>query len=204
MPNLVKRKSSLQQFLLIVVFASVAIPALLTGFVFISENYNRTVELDSRVTANNYIDLLQAGMTMPLWNVKPELGQPLMDSISIDSSVLKVEIKSENGDVFIEPLNGAPGERQQIGTIGTSLGGSKEDPLIKSLDGHLRLSSGGVPGADQAAVLSQGFLEGSNIDAVSELIGTMEDQRQFEINIKLISLSKEIDEGGSSIMRLPS
>jgi flagellar basal-body rod protein FlgF len=113
-------------------------------------------------------------------------------------------IVAENGDVFIEPLNGAQGERQLVGTIGTSLGGSKEDPLIKSLDGHLRLSSGGVPDADQAAVLSQGFLEGSNIDAVSELIGTMEDQRQFEINIKLISLSKEIDEGGSSLMRLPS
>ena len=116
----------------------------------------------------------------------------------------KKMIVAENGDVFIEPLNGAPGERQLVGTIGTSLGGSKEDPLIKNLDGHLRLSSGGVPGADQSAVLSQGFLEGSNIDAVSELIGTMEDQRQFEINIKLISLSKEIDEGGSSIMRLPN
>jgi flagellar basal-body rod protein FlgF len=113
-------------------------------------------------------------------------------------------IVAENGDIFVEPLNGAPGERQLVGTIGTSLGGSKEDPLIKNLDGHLRLSSGGVPGADQSAVLSQGFLEGSNIDAVSELIGTMEDQRQFEINIKLISLSKEIDEGGSSIMRLPN
>ena len=113
-------------------------------------------------------------------------------------------IVSENGDVFIEPLNGVPGERQIIGTIGTSLGGSEEDPLVKSLDGHLRLSSGGIPDADQTAVLSQGFLESSNIDAVSELIGTMEDQRQFEINIKLISLSKEIDEGGSSLMRLPS
>ena len=113
-------------------------------------------------------------------------------------------IVAENGDVFIEPLNGAPGERQQVGTIGTSLGGSEEDPLIKSLDGHLRLSSGGIPDADQAAVLSQGFLEGSNVDAVSELVGTMEDQRQFEINIKLISLSKEIDEGGSSLMRLPN
>ena len=116
----------------------------------------------------------------------------------------KKVIVAENGDVFIEPLNGAPGERQQVGTIGTSLGGTEEDPLIKSLDGHLRLSSGGIPDADQAAVLSQGFLEGSNIDAVSELVGTMEDQRQFEINIKLISLSKEIDEGGSSLMRLPS
>ena len=113
-------------------------------------------------------------------------------------------IVSENGNVFIEPLNGVPGERQIIGTIGTSLGGSEEDPLVKSLDGHLRLSSGGIPDADQTAVLSQGFLESSNIDAVSELIGTMEDQRQFEINIKLISLSKEIDEGGSSLMRLPS
>ena len=116
----------------------------------------------------------------------------------------KKVIVAENGDVFIEPLNGAPGERQQVGTIGTSLGGTEEDPLIKSLDGHLRLSSGGIPDADQAAVLSQGFLEGSNIDAVSELVGTMEDQRQFEINIKLISLSKEIDEGGSSLMRLPT
>ena len=47
------------------------------------------------------------------------------------------------------------------------------------------------------------FLESSNIDAVSELVGSMEDQRQFEINIKLISLSKEIDEGGSSLMKLP-
>ena len=36
-------------------------------------------------------------------------------------------IVAENGGVFIEPLNGAPGERQQVGTIGTSLGGSEED-----------------------------------------------------------------------------
>ena len=34
-------------------------------------------------------------------------------------------IVAENGDVFIEPLNGAPGDRQQIGTIGTSSGASK-------------------------------------------------------------------------------
>ena len=126
-----------------------------------------------------------------------------VDGAPIEIPPNKKMIVAENGDVSIEPLNGAIGERQLIGTIGTSLGGSKEDPLIKSLDGHLRLASGGVPGADQAAVLSQGFLESSNIDAVSELVGSMEDQRQFEINIKLISLSKEIDEGGTSIMKLP-
>ena len=116
----------------------------------------------------------------------------------------KKMIVSENGDVYVEPLNGADGERQLVGTIGTSLGGSKEDPLVKTLDGQLRLASGGVPDADQGAVLSQGFLEASNVDPISELVGTMEDQRQFEINVKLISLSKEIDEGGTSLMRLPT
>ena len=126
-----------------------------------------------------------------------------VDGAAIEIPPNKKMIVAENGDVIIEPLNGAVGERQLVGTIGTSLGGSKEDPLVKSLDGHLRLASGGVPGADQAAVLSQGFLESSNIDAVSELVGSMEDQRQFEINIKLISLTKEIDEGGTSIMKLP-
>ena len=126
-----------------------------------------------------------------------------VDGAAIEIPPNKKMIVAENGDVIIEPLNGAVGERQLVGTIGTSLGGSKEDPLVKSLDGHLRLASGGVPGSDQAAVLSQGFLESSNIDAVSELVGSMEDQRQFEINIKLISLSKEIDEGGSSLMKLP-
>ena len=133
-------------------------------------------------------------------------GSKVLDNVGAPLEIPgnKKLIVTENGEVFIEPLNGAPGERQLVGTIGTSLGGSEEDPLIKSLDGHLRLSSGGIPDADQAAVLSQGFLEGSNIDAVSELVGTMEDQRQFEINIKLISLSKEIDEGGSSLMRLPN
>ena len=126
-----------------------------------------------------------------------------VDGAAIEIPPNKKMIVAENGDVIIEPLNGAVGERQLVDTIGTSLGGSNEDPLVKSLDGHLRLASGGVPGADQAAVLSQGFLESSNIDAVSELVGSMEDQRQFEINIKLISLSKEIDEGGSSLMKLP-
>ena len=76
--------------------------------------------------------------------------------LSVDGEPLEIPpnkkiIVVENGDVIIEPLNGAVGERQLIGTIGTALGGSNEDPLIKSLDGHLRLASGGVPGADQAA-----------------------------------------------------
>ena len=114
-------------------------------------------------------------------------------------------IISEDGKISIEPLNGAEGARQEIGTLGLTSGkGSIENPLIKDIDGHIRLKEGGLPAADQVPILSQGFLEDSNVDAVAEMIDTMEMQRQFEINVKLISLSKEIDEGAAALMRLPS
>ena len=114
-------------------------------------------------------------------------------------------IISEDGKISIEPLNGAEGARQEIGTLGlTSSKGSLDNPLIKDTDGNIRLKEGGLPTADQVPILSQGFLEDSNVDAVAEMIDTMEMQRQFEINVKLISLSKEIDEGAAALMRLPS
>ena len=47
------------------------------------------------------------------------------------------------------------------------------------------------------------FLNVNNLPG-PEMIDTMEMQRQFEINVKLISLSKEIDEGAAALMRLPS
>ena len=42
------------------------------------------------------------------------------------------------------------------------------------------------------------------MNITDELVNSIEDQRQYEINIKLISSAGEIDEGGASLMRLPS
>ncbi len=59
------------------------------------------------------------------------------------------------------------------------------------------------PAADQNVVLAQGFIENSNVNAIEELVDTLSQQRLFEVNVKFISLSEQIDEGGASIMRLP-
>ena len=66
-----------------------------------------------------------------------------------------------------------------------------------------RLVEGGIPAADQNVVLAQGFIENSNVNAIEELVDTLSQQRLFEVNVKFISLSEQIDEGGASIMRLP-
>jgi flagellar basal-body rod protein FlgF len=60
-----------------------------------------------------------------------------------------------------------------------------------------------VPALDQKVKLVQGMLEAANVNSVEELVSSMELQRQFEISIKFISLSQELDEGGSQLMRMP-
>lgn len=95
-------RQSLQGFLAVVVFLSIAIPAVLSGGFLIWQNYQRTVEQESKAAAEGYADLLEAGMTIPLWNVSPDLGQPLIESIFVDSAVLSVIVNTEQGKPFLE------------------------------------------------------------------------------------------------------
>ncbi len=92
---------SLQQVLLIIVLFAIAFPALISGYILISENYNRTITYDSQVKAGSYIDLLQAGMTLPLWNISANLGKPLIDVISVDESVLSILVTTSSNTVFL-------------------------------------------------------------------------------------------------------
>ena len=92
---------SIQRFLLIVVVMSVALPATLTGLYLIRENFTRTVEQDSRIAATNYVELLQAGMTMPLWNIAADLGQPLIESVSIDPSIVSIHVRGGDDATFL-------------------------------------------------------------------------------------------------------
>ena len=57
---------------------------------------------------------------------------------------------------------------------------------------------------DQNVRLKQGYLETSNVSVFDELINNVEIQKQYQLNVKLISLAKELDEAGSALMRLPN
>lgn len=95
-------KHSLQRFLATVVFLCIAVPAVVSGGILIRENYHRTINQDSLTAAHSYADLLEAGMSVALWNVSPELGRPLMDSILVDPSVLAVVVKTDEQQTFLE------------------------------------------------------------------------------------------------------
>ena len=109
---------------------------------------------------------------------------------------------SDDGEIIIEPLGSDPGTTQAIGKIALTLADGVE--LKKFPDGEIRSMDGTVPPLDATVSVLPKHIELSNVNITEELINSIEDQRQYEINIKMISSASELDEAGSSLMRLPS
>ena len=109
---------------------------------------------------------------------------------------------SDEGEVLIEPLGSEPGTQQLVGKIALTLAAGVE--LKKFRDGEIRITDGSVPPLDDSVSVLSGHLELSNVNITEELVNSIEDQRQYEINIKMISSASELDESGASLMRMPS
>ena len=109
---------------------------------------------------------------------------------------------SDEGAVIIEPLGSEPGTEQNIGKLAMTFALGAE--LKKYPDGEIRTVDGGVPAIDEGVRVLPKHIELSNVNITEELINSIEDQRQYEINIKMISSASELDEAGAGLMRLPS
>lgn len=109
---------------------------------------------------------------------------------------------AEDGEVRVEPLGSEPGTRVLIGKI--ALTSAVGVGLKKHADGEIRDENGGIPIIDEVPKVIRRHLELSNVNITEELVNTIEDQRAYEINIKLIKSASEADEAGASLMRMPS
>ena len=112
----------------------------------------------------------------------------------------KISISSD-GIIEIEPLNAPLGQTVRVGQIATTFG--SEVPLAKTIDGFVRPFDGSIPEPDNRTILLSGFLEGSNVQSVDELVTGIDQSRAYEINVKFISTAQEIDEASASLMRMP-
>ena len=108
---------------------------------------------------------------------------------------------ADNGDIFVEPLGSEPGTKKLVATLALTSGAGEQ--LKKFPDGEIRSKNGGLPLADQLPTIVQKHIELSNVNITEELVNTIEDQRSYEVNIKLISSASEADEAGASLMRMP-
>jgi flagellar basal-body rod protein FlgF len=112
---------------------------------------------------------------------------------------------SESGQVFIQPVGAEPNTRVLINQI--ALNSADDDTVIKDIDGELRPKAGfdrETFNPDQNALLQQGYIEESNVNVFEELVQNTDLMKRFQLNTKLISIAKDLDESSASLLRMPN
>lgn len=144
---------------------------------------------DLRVTADGAL-VNGAGEAMLDEGLQPIVLPPLR-SLVID----------DLGEVLIEPLDGLPGQTVRAAMLASVVPNGID--LRKSADGLIRAVDGPLPRPDQRARIVQGMLESSNVNSIEELVNSIDLQRTFELNMKMISTVKDLDEAGTKLLRMP-
>lgn len=121
-------------------------------------------------------------------------GHALKPAIHIGPDAKEISIKSD-GRVLVRTRDG--GDLVEVGRIElvrfsdtsglTALGGNLYRPTERSGDPIY-----GRPGEDGVGTIAQGFVEGSNVNLVEEMVDLMVAQRAYESSVKIIQASDEM------------
>ena len=107
-----------------------------------------------------------------------------------------------DGSISIIPIGGDAKNPQIVDKI--KLASTKGSDTVKGLDNLLRVRGGGILPDDQEAKVTGGAIEGSNVNMTQALVDMIENQRAYEVEANMMKNAKDMDEGGASVMRLPS
>jgi flagellar basal-body rod protein FlgF len=135
------------------------------------------------------------------------VGQKMLDTslVPIEVPPFKKIFVSESGQVYIQPVGAEPNTRVLINQI--ALNSGSEEDIIKDIDGELRPKGGfnrETFNPDQNARLQQGYIEESNVNVFEELVANTDLMKRFQLNTKLISIAKDLDESSASLLRMPN
>lgn len=111
----------------------------------------------------------------------------------------KVEI-AQDGTISVRPLGSTAEVIEEVGRIKLVNPGNQN--LMRGEDGLFRQLSGVNAPADPNVAVESGAIEGSNVNAVDEMVSLIDLQRQFEMQVKMMKTAEEMDQASSSLMRI--
>ena len=136
--------------------------------------------------------VLQTGDGHPVIGSSGPITIPPYTSIAI----------SGDGTISIVPEGGDAKAPQILDKL--KLASTKGSLTSKGLDNLLHVQGGGALPEDAEGQVVGGALEGSNVNITQALVDMIQNQRNYEVQANLLKSAKDIDEGGASLMRLPS
>lgn len=135
--------------------------------------------------------VLQTGDGLPVIGNNGPITLPPAEKVTIGN----------DGTVMIVPPGGQADNPQVVDRI--KLADPKGSETVKGMDNLLRVKGGGVLPANLDGKVQSGALEQSNVNMTETLVWMIENQRSYEVQAKLLSSAKDMDDGGASLMRLP-
>ncbi|MEG3163427.1 flagellar basal body rod protein FlgF [Sphingomonas sp. PB2P19] len=136
--------------------------------------------------------VLQTGDGHPVIGGSGPITVPPYASISV----------AGDGTISIVPEGGDAKSPQILDKL--KLASTKGSLTSKGLDNLLYVQGGGALPEDAAGQVVGGALEGSNVNITQALVDMIQNQRNYEVQANLLKSAKDMDEGGASLMRLPS
>jgi flagellar basal-body rod protein FlgF len=136
--------------------------------------------------------VLETGDGFPVMGSGGPITVPPSQSITI----------AGDGTISIVPQGGDPNQPQVLDQI--KLVSTQGSNTIKGLDNLLHVKGGGALPQDMDAKVQSGSLEQSNVNLTQALVDMIENQRSYEVQANLLKEAKQMDESGTSLMRLPS
>ncbi len=125
------------------------------------------------VTASGYV--IQPAITVPANALSVTVGRDGTVSVTTPGSSAATQIGTLQLSTFVNPAGlESKGENLYVET------------------GASGTANSNTPGTNGAGILSQGFVETSNVNVVEELVNMIQTQRAYEINSKAITTSDQM------------
>jgi len=103
----------------------------------------------------------------------------------------------DDGTISIQ----APGQADLAPIDRLKLVRPEPDEVTKNTGGFIVARAGGTLPADESVKVRGGYLEGSNVSAIEEMVATMNLNREFEIQMKLYRAADAMAESGNRLVR---
>lgn len=107
---------------------------------------------------------------------------------------------AQDGTISVRPQGAPANVLEPVGRM--KLANPDLNELVRSQDGLFRLPDGGQADQDLTVGIRTGFLEASNVNPIEEMMGIIQAQRHYEMQIKFMKKAEELDTRGNRLLQI--
>lgn len=107
---------------------------------------------------------------------------------------------ASDGTISVRPVGAPENVSEEVGRLG--LVKPDYSDMERGRDGLFRMKDGNQAEQDVTVQIRSGMLEGSNVNAVDEMVNMISLQRHYEMQVKMMKQAEELDTRGNMLLRI--